>query len=332
MKGFFIAGLSQMKWLLAGSALLVSFAASAFPNGSGTCEATAASITGMQGRPRSAAGTGPFVITSDMMGTTYTPGAVHMLAIVSTDSSTFTGLLLYGETMLGARAGSFDKSDAFVGSPATNCPGDLAATISHTNSGPVSENVLMIPWTAPATDVGPVTFRSIVLAGTRNDIANQTFFFPPELVLTAAAGAGGNDFEINQGIAGAWFDPGTPGQGFLIEIEPASQFIFMAWFTYEQAPAKIGAQEHRWLTAQGNYSGNSAEIPIFRTSGGIFDDPAGTTTEQAGTMVVNFEDCMSGTIEYDLVDAGLQGDISIVRVIPGTEELCLSLSPDAMVE
>jgi hypothetical protein len=134
--------------------------------------------------------------------------------------------------------------------------------------------------------------------------------------------ASGSDFQINAGITGAWFDPGTAGQGFLIDIEPDSEFMFIAWFTYEQASSKVGAPEHRWLTAQGNYSGGTGNLDLFNTTGGQFDDPQMTTTVSAGTLTVTFTDCSNGTIDYDLPGDGVEGSISIVRVIPGTESLC----------
>ena len=49
---------------------------------------------------------------------------------------------------------------------------------------------------------------------------------------------GGNTIQavdINAGMDGAWFDSGTPGQGFFIDAHPdpeGGNFIFVSWFTY----------------------------------------------------------------------------------------------------
>ena len=129
-------------------------------------------------------------------------------------------------------------------------------------------------------------------------------------------------FSINQGVAGAWFNPATDGQGFLIDVDPVSQFMFVAWFTYETASAKVGAPEHRWLIASGNYSENRAELVLFATSGGLFDDPQTVSTSTIGTMKVDFVDCGNGLVEYDLPGDNLQGQIPIARAIPGSEDLC----------
>jgi plastocyanin len=140
-------------------------------------------------------------------------------------------------------------------------------------------------------------------------------------------------FAINQGISGAWFNPATAGQGFLIDIRPSDQFIFIAWFTYEKAAGavagdspKVGSSEQRWLTAQGNYSGGTANLPIFLTAGGAFNDPRTTTTTQVGTMAVNFTSCTAGSIAFTLTSDSLTGSIPIQRVIPGTESLCQMLA------
>ncbi|HET7843287.1 MAG TPA: plastocyanin/azurin family copper-binding protein [Xanthomonadales bacterium] len=135
-------------------------------------------------------------------------------------------------------------------------------------------------------------------------------------------------FAINRGIAGAWFNPPTSGQGFLIDVEPTTQFMFLAWFTYERegattADAKLGATEHRWLSAQGNYTGDTATLQLFRTAGGRFDQGGGTTTTNVGTLTLRFTSCTAGTATYAITtDGGLTGTIPIQRVIPGTETDC----------
>jgi plastocyanin len=138
--------------------------------------------------------------------------------------------------------------------------------------------------------------------------------------------AGTPPFTINQGHSGAWFEPATAGQGFLIDISPAANFIFLAWFTY-QAPVmnKVGVPEHRWLSAQGTYTGDSAtNIPISQTAGGAFDTPRSTTTTAVGTMTIRFTSCTVGTITYTLTE-GLSGEIPIQRLLPN-DSLCTMLN------
>jgi hypothetical protein len=91
-------------------------------------------------------------------------------------------------------------------------------------------------------------------------------------------------FKINPGLNDAWFNPATNGQGFLITVFPEIKQMFLAWFTYdterppEDVTAMLGGPGQRWLTAQGPYEGDTANLTIFVTEGGVFDaaEPAAT--------------------------------------------------------
>lgn len=157
----------------------------AFPSGPGTCVAEPMAVTGMFSRPRNDPGLGPYSLVLDVMATAYIPGGDHMITLISDDGSDFTGYLVYVETAMGTRVGTFDKTDPNVGSPVAACPDDPDATASHTLMGPLSETGMTIPWTAPATDLGPLFVRAIVLGGSRGNLASQAFFFPSALELSA---------------------------------------------------------------------------------------------------------------------------------------------------
>ncbi len=136
-------------------------------------------------------------------------------------------------------------------------------------------------------------------------------------------------FAINQGISGGWFEAATAGQGFLVDIAPGTNFIFVAWFTYTPpttvAATKLGAPEHRWLTAQGNYTGDSVTMQLFQTVGGAFDTPRMTTTTAVGTITMRFTSCTAGTITYSIPADSLTGEIAIQRLLPNSA-LCTMLS------
>jgi len=143
--------------------------------------------------------------------------------------------------------------------------------------------------------------------------------------------AAGETFNINQGISGAWFFPDTAGSGFLIDIRPSDNFFFAAWFTYDVASmAKIGSEDNRWFTVQGNYTeGSAIDLPIFHTSGGIFDNSQTTSTEQIGTASFVFDSCTGGNLTYSITEGSLSGSFPIQRVLPGTESLCEDLDTPA---
>ncbi len=67
------------------------------------------------------------------------------------------------------------------------------------------------------------------------------------------------DFTINAGHTGAWFNPATSGQGQFIDVEAEEQFMFVSWFTF----GVDSASGQRRLTAQGSFEGSIAEIDVF---------------------------------------------------------------------
>ncbi len=94
--------------------------------------------------------------------------------------------------------------------------------------------------------------------------------------------------------------------------------MFLAWFTYGEDTAS----GQRWLTAQGSFEGSIAELDVFETTGGSFDDPQTPSTTNVRTMSLDFTDCSSALLTYSLTDNGAEGDIAITRVIPGGQALC----------
>jgi len=147
-----------------------------------------------------------------------------------------------------------------------------------------------------------------------------------------------NPFKINAGLNDAWYNPETDGQGFFITVFPDLDAVSLAWFTYdtelpaEDTTANLGDPGHRWLTAVGPIEGNQAIMEIEMTSGGLFDtptlidrnDPPGSD----GTIMLTFDSCNSGTIEYDITSINWQGTVPIRRVADDNIVLCEALKAD----
>jgi len=145
-----------------------------------------------------------------------------------------------------------------------------------------------------------------------------------------------NVFRINAGLNDAWYDIETDGQGFFITVFPDLGAVSLAWFTYDtelpplDATANLGDPGHRWLTAVGPIDGNQVMMEIEMTSGGIFDtpteiirtDPPGSD----GTLLLTFDSCSSGTIEYDIPSINRQGIVPIQRVADDNIALCQILN------
>ena len=145
----------------------------------------------------------------------------------------------------------------------------------------------------------------------------------------------GNEFRINAGLNDAWYNPATNGQGFLISVFPDRREIFLAWFTFdterppEDVTAFLGEPGHRWLTAQGPYEGDTANLTIFMTEGGVFDsaEPAASTDPAGdGSMTIEFADCENGLVNYEITSLDISGVIPIQRITPDNVALCETLA------
>ena len=144
-----------------------------------------------------------------------------------------------------------------------------------------------------------------------------------------------NTLQINQGMIDAWYDPATNGQGFFITVFPDIKQLFLAWFTFdtERPPADVtallGGPGQRWITGQGSYEGNIANLTLFVSTGGIFDAPEPapvTDTAGDGTMTVSFIDCENGLVDYEITSLQISGQIPIERIVLDKVPLCESLA------
>ena len=180
------------------------------------------------------------------------------------------------------------------------------------------------PWTGILSGQGQM-FYSFDEDGRQGQFPMQRVIPGSDNVCEGLSGNTTQAVDINAGMDGAWFDRDTQGQGFFIDTHPdldGGNFIFVAWFTYGDKTAS----GQRWLTAQGSFEGSIAEIDVFETTDGSFDDPQATSTTKVGTMSLDFTDCSNALLTYALPAESAEGDIAITRVLPGGQALCEELS------
>jgi hypothetical protein len=129
------------------------------------------------------------------------------------------------------------------------------------------------------------------------------------------------NFTINAGLNDAWYFPETVGQGFFISVYEEKGMVFMSWLTYdtelldEDVSANLGDASQRWLTAQGSYFGNQADLLVYSSAGGLFDSSSPIpATEPIGAITLQFDDCNTGNVTYDLPSIGRSDSIPIQRV------------------
>ena len=125
------------------------------------------------------------------------------------------------------------------------------------------------------------------------------------------------------GLSGAWYDPGTSGQGILAEVNDIDQQVFVGWYTYSLSHAGAGdASDQRWLSAQGSYEAGSdqMDLTLYASTNGTFDSNATVvTTEPVGLATLTFLTCSTATLDYAFTDgefAGQVDSIDLVRLGP----------------
>jgi hypothetical protein len=138
-------------------------------------------------------------------------------------------------------------------------------------------------------------------------------------------------FQINAGLNDTWFNPATNGQGMNITVYPVIKQMFVTWFTFdvERPPgdvtAMLGGPGQRWLTAQGPYDDDTANLTIYVTEGGVFDSamPATSTDQDGdGTLILEFSNCNEGLATYDITSLDISDEIPIERIVLDNVPLC----------
>ena len=141
------------------------------------------------------------------------------------------------------------------------------------------------------------------------------------------------DFTLNQYLSDAWFDPATDGQGFFVIVWPETGQVFLSWFTYdtERPPqdvtAVLGEPGHRWLTAQGPFTGDTASLTLYRTAGGVFDAavPAPSPPVRDGAITLTWSGCNEALLTYEITSLGRAGQIPLQRIVTDRVPLCEAL-------
>lgn len=183
-----------------------------------------------------------------------------------------------------------------------------------------------------------VRFASAVTGNRLYAIGGSENFFGQRhvgmnLVERYSSASANEPFGINAGMSDAWFNPLTSGQGFIINVFPHLGQMFVSWFTFDTVrpaddiEAIIGEPGHRWLTAQGPYAGDKAELTIYRSAGGVFNAvPPTPVSDAEGTMTIEFADCNTALLSYELTSPGLTGEVPIQRIVKDNVPLCETLN------
>ena len=120
--------------------------------------------------------------------------------------------------------------------------------------------------------------------------------------------------DINPGLSGTWTIADTTGQGLMIDVITPQNIVFVGWFTF--APESTGNTDfvdHRWVTAQGPYSGHVAELDLIKTTGGVFNQNLSVENQVIGRATISFNSCTSATLNYSFDEEDLTGEVALQR-------------------
>ena len=124
-------------------------------------------------------------------------------------------------------------------------------------------------------------------------------------------------------LSGNWFDPATSGQGVTVEVNPLTNVLFFAWYTYANSGAALGPAGQRWYTGQSTYTAGARSIALtlYETTGGMFDAPSTPPPSNlaVGTGTLAFQSCANATLAFTFTggsSSGKSGTINLVRVGP----------------
>jgi hypothetical protein len=125
-------------------------------------------------------------------------------------------------------------------------------------------------------------------------------------------------------FSGNWYNLATSGQGITVEVNPNSNTLFFAWYTYAPGTADTSVSGQRWYTGQAaSYTPGTRTIPVtlYETIGGKFNAPSSPAprTTAVGNGTLAFQSCTSATLSYAFTggsSSGLSGTIALSRIGP----------------
>lgn len=123
-------------------------------------------------------------------------------------------------------------------------------------------------------------------------------------------------FTLRHQLSGAWYNPAWNGQGFFIDVSPTIDLFFAGWYVWGDN------SQYLWLTAQGEFDGDIANVLLFQTSGGRIYDPQVVQTVPVGTAAFRFRNCTEGEVIISR-DGQPRRAFPLVRLTPSPPDCVL---------
>ncbi len=125
-------------------------------------------------------------------------------------------------------------------------------------------------------------------------------------------------------MRGVWYDPGSSGQGFMLQNYPDQELMSGAWFTYA-SHGEHDRADQRWYTLQAatGSSKSSAVGTLYSSEGGRFGEPPAVSSVAVGSVELSMVSCDSALLSYRFNDPeshGQQGTMLLQRLVADAPE------------
>jgi subtilisin family serine protease len=204
-----------------------------------------------------------------------------------------------------------DTSSTILSGTSMSAPHVVGAAALHLGNNPSAT-----PAQVATALINNATPNKVTNAG--NNSPNRLLFVP---------NVAPPNLPLRPGFSGAWYNPNTSGQGFIIDIDAPLSLIFNGWYTFDvNGLAGGGAQQQRWYTTQASYSPSdtSKTMTVYRNNGGNFDSPPITQAVAIGTATLSFQSCTTGKFDYQVTVDGQSRSGSIPLTRLGSAQYCVS--------
>lgn len=136
------------------------------------------------------------------------------------------------------------------------------------------------------------------------------------LITAGSAGA----VAVTSDFSGSWYDPDLSGQGFNLEILRGNQGkrALVYWYTFDADGNPL------WALGVGTTQQNRVMVDMQAAAGPSFGDgfdPDDLVLTDFASIVITFDSCTSGTLEWDGPDIG-QGTLDLVRLTTLADARC----------
>ncbi|VAW39450.1 hypothetical protein MNBD_GAMMA01-2309 [hydrothermal vent metagenome] len=229
-----------------------------------------------------------------------------VLYTMHADADAAAGESFYNQSCFGCHG---DPAVDYVGANNGHPDGGILAYLAK--DGKFSEFSHKARWGMPNT----IMSRAVMQSPSKENIRDMMLYLQD---------IGGTGFTMTNVINSHWWDAARSGEGFQLEVitNSSDELVLVAFFyTYDSMGNQV------YMVAQGFVNGNSAEVVIGITAGGVFGedfDPDLVVRTDWGTGTFTVNDC--GSIQVSLVpnaEAVTNGytnvTIDLTRLLPSDQ-------------